>query len=353
MGKLIRKRSQKAGLPPGSLVYTGERVHEEVRISIIEYNEKHFQERMIGGFDECLVMQDKPGVTWIKVEGIHAVENLEKLGKCFNLHPLVVEDILHTDQRPKMEDFDDYLFVVLRRINYTQSNDLSSEQISLVLGSNFIISLQESNEAIFAPVLERLRTSKGRIRRNGADYLLYTLIDLIVDSYFVVLENFGETLEYLEEEVVKRPTPQTLKDIHRFKYDMILLRKSVWPLREVVGRLERRESGLIQEATGIYFKDVYDHTIIAVDNIETYRDILSGMLDIYLSSISNRLNEIMKVLTIIATIFMPLTFLAGVWGMNFKYMPELGWIWGYPAALGLMVVIALFMVCYFRRKNWI
>jgi magnesium transporter len=355
MSKLLRKRTKKAGLPPGSLVYTGEKVDAKVSITIIDYDEEHFQEKAQASFDECLLVRNKPGVTWIKVDGIHAVENLQKLGDCFNLHPLVLEDILNTDQRPKIEDFDDYVYIVLRMINYSEDedNELSSEQISLILGSNFLISFQEGDGAAFAPILERLRTSKGRIRKSGADYLAYTLMDLIVDNYFVVLEKFGETLEYLEEEVVKRPTPETLQDIHRFKYDMIMLRKSVWPLREVIARLERPESDLIQDSTAIYFKDVYDHTIVAIDNIETYRDILSGMLDIYLSSISNRLNEIMKVLTIIATIFMPLTFLAGVWGMNFKYMPELRWPWGYPAALGLMLVIALSMVRYFRRKKWI
>ncbi|MEW6657692.1 MAG: magnesium/cobalt transporter CorA [Thermodesulfobacteriota bacterium] len=353
MSKLLRKRAKKAGLPPGSLVYTGEKVDEKVSITVVEYDEEHFHEKEKASFDECLLLRNKTGVTWIKVDGIHAVDNLQKLGDCFNLHPLVLEDILNTDQRPKIEDFDDYLYIVLRIINYSEDNELRSEQISLILGNNFLISFQEGNGAFFAPILERLRTSKGRIRKSGADYLAYALMDLIVDNYFVVLEKFGETIEYLEEEVVKQPTPKTLQDIHRFKYDMILLRKSVWPLREVINRLERRESDLIQEATGIYFKDVYDHTIIAIDNIETYRDILSGMLDIYLSGISNRLNEIMKVLTIIATMFMPLTFLAGVWGMNFKYMPELGWIWGYPAALGLMLVVALSMVRYFRRKKWI
>jgi magnesium transporter len=281
------------------------------------------------------------------------VENLQKLGDCYHLHPLVLEDILNTDQRPKIEDFDNYIYLVLRKINYSENNELSSEQISLVLGSNFLISLQESNGALFAPILERLRTSKGRIRKSGPDYLAYALMDLIVDHYFVVLEKFGEALEYLEEEVVKRPTPATLQDIHRSKYDMIMLRKSVWPLREVIGRLERRESDLIEEPTAIYFKDVYDHTIVAVDNIETYRDILSGMLDIYLSSISNRLNEVMKVLTVIATIFMPLTFLAGIWGMNFKHMPELAWTWGYPASLGLMLAVSLAMLFYFRRKKWL
>lgn len=352
MGKFARKRAQKVGLPPGSLVYTGEKVDEQVSITIIDYDEQHYQEKEVAGFDQCLLVKDKPGATWIKVNGIHQVGNLEKLGECFNVHPLTLEDILNTDQRPKIEDFENYLYIVLRVINYSQE-ELSSEQVSLILGSNFLISFQESNGAIFAPILDRLRTSKGRIRKSGADYLAYALMDLIVDNYFVVLEQFGEALEYLEEEVVKRPTHETLQDIHRFKYDMIMLRKSVWPLREVVGHLERKESDLIQETTGVYFKDVYDHTIVAIDNIETYRDILSGMMDIYLSSISNRLNETMKVLTVIATLFMPLTFMAGIWGMNFKHMPELGWVWGYPMALGLMVVVALSMMHYFHRKKWL
>lgn len=353
MGKLLKKRTKKAGLPPGTLVYTGEKVDTQVSITLVEYDEQQFQEKELASFDECLLLKDKPGVTWIKVDGLHAVENLQKLGDCFHLHPLVLEDILNTDQRPKIEDFDDYIYIVLRMIDYSENDELNSEQISLILGSNFLISFQENNHTIFAPILERLRTSKGRIRKSGADYLAYTLMDLIVDNYFVVLEKLGEAIEFMEEEVVKRATPETLQDIHRFKFDMIMLRKSVWPLREVIGRLERRESDLIQEATGIYFKDVYDHTIVAIDNIETYRDILSGMLDIYLSSISNRLNAVMKVLTVIATIFMPLTFLAGVWGMNFKHMPELEWVWGYPAALGLMLTIALSMVIYFHKKKWL
>jgi magnesium transporter len=353
MRRQLKKRAKKAGLPPGTLVYTGEKADAHVSVSIIDYDERHFHEREKAAFDECLILKDKPGVTWIKIVGVHEVANLEKLGECYNLHPLVLEDILNTDQRPKVEDFDDYLYIVLRTINYVADDQLSSEQVSLILGSNFLISFQEGNGVLFSPILERLRASKGRIRKSGADYLAYALMDLIVDNYFVILEKFGEAIEYLEEEVVKQPTTETLQDIHQYKYDMIMLRKSVWPLREVIARLERRESDLLQEATGIYFKDVYDHTIVAIDNIETYRDILSGMLDIYLSSISNRLNGIMKVLTVIATIFMPLTFLAGVWGMNFKHMPELDKVWGYPMALGLMICVALAMMRYFHKKKWL
>jgi magnesium transporter len=354
MSKIKKKRSKKAGLPPGSLIYTGEKIHEQVEITVVDYDEQNYEEKKISKFEECLVYKNKPTVTWINVNGISHVKNLEKLGECFNLHPLIMEDILNTDQRPKIEDLDDYLFIVLKTINYPEdTKEIMAQQISLILGSNYVISFHESDGDIFAPIRERLHTAKGHIRKAGADYLTYSLVDFIVDQYFVVLEQFGENIEYLEDAVVAQPTPQTLSDIHHYKNDMIILRKSMWPLREVVSRLGRRESPLIHEDTGLYFKDVYDHTIVAIDTVETYRDILSGMLDIYLSSVSNKLNETMKVLTVIATIFMPLTFLAGLYGMNFKFMPELEWRWGYFMVLALMVLIVAIMLAYFRNRRWI
>ena len=354
MPKMIKKRSRKAGLPPGTLIYTGEKIYGEAKVTIIEYDEHDYQEREITTFEECLLLRNKTTVTWINVQGISHIPNMQKLGECFNLHPLVMEDILNTDQRPKIEDYEEYLFIVLKTIKHDDTNDeIVADQISLILGQNYVISFHESDGEVFSPIKGRLSAAKGRIRKEGADYLAYALVDLIVDNYFVVLEKLGETIEYLEEDVATRPTTQTLQDIHRFKNDMIILRKSMWPLREVIGRLERRESPLIQDSTGPYFKDVYDHTIVAIDTVETYRDILSGMLDIYLSGISNRLNEIMKVLTIIATIFMPLTFLAGVYGMNFKHMPELEWRWGYFAVWVFMVAVAISMLLYFRKRRWI
>jgi magnesium transporter len=354
MSKIKKKRSKKAGLPPGSLIYTGEKIHEQVEITVVDYDEQNYEEKKISKFEECLVYKNKPTVTWINVNGISHVKNLEKLGECFNLHPLIMEDILNTDQRLKIEDLDDYLFIVLKTINYPEdTKEIMAQQISLILGSNYVISFHESDGDIFAPIRERLHTAKGHIRKAGADYLTYSLVDFIVDQYFVVLEQFGENIEYLEDAVVAQPTPQTLSDIHHYKNDMIILRKSMWPLREVVSRLGRRESPLIHEDTGLYFKDVYDHTIVAIDTVETYRDILSGMLDIYLSSVSNKLNETMKVLTVIATIFMPLTFLAGLYGMNFKFMPELEWRWGYFMVLALMVLIVAIMLAYFRNRRWI
>jgi magnesium transporter len=346
--------AKKAGMPPGSLVYTGGKEHLPAKITITRYNDKDFEENKFDHLDECPLLGDPAVVTWINVSGIHQVKNLEKLGECFNIHPLVLEDILEAGQRPKIEDYDDYLYIVLDSIRpVAEGEELESEEISLVLGPHYVLSFYEGDGDLFAPVRERLLKAKGRIRKMGADYLAYTIIDLIVDNYFVELEKFGEQIEFMEDEVVSRPSPGTLSAVHRFKNDMIMLRKSLWPLREVIARLERRESPLITENLGNYFRDVYDHTIIAIDTVETYRDILSGMLDIYLSSMSNRLNEIMKVLTIIATIFMPLTFLVGVYGMNFEHMPELKWRYGYYGTLVVIVAIAVTMLLYFRRKRWI
>jgi magnesium transporter len=279
---------------------------------------------------------------------------IEKVGAHFGIHPLVLEDILHTGQRPKVEDLGDYIFIVLKMLYHDdQEDEMLGEQVSLLLGQNCVISFQEREGDIFNPIRERIRNSKGRIRRAGADYLAYALVDAIVDHYFVILEKMGEKIESLEEELVTNPTPETLQIIHKLKRNLIFLRKSVWPLREVINALERGESPLITEPTGIYLRDVYDHSIQVIDTIETFRDMVSGMLDIYLSSLSNRMNEVMKVLTIIATIFIPLTFIAGIYGMNFKFMPELEWHWGYPTALIVMLLIVGSMFIYFRRKKWL
>jgi magnesium transporter len=354
MPKSFRRMASKVGMPPGSLVYTGEAEHPTAQITVTRYNEQTIVESQLEAFDACLMVADPGEVTWINVTGVSRVKDLEKLGECFKIHPLVLEDILEVGQRPKVEDYDDYLYIVLNSIRPVgEGEELAAEEISLVLGPHYLLSFYAGDDDIYAAVRERLLQAKGRIRKLGADYLAYALIDLVVDNYFIVLERFGDQVESLEDEVVARPSPQTLRDVHQFKNDMIMLRKSLWPLREVIARLERRESPLISENLGNYFRDVYDHTIIAIDTVETYRDILSGMLDIYLSSMSNRLNQIMKVLTIIATIFMPLTFITSLYGMNFKNMPELQWEYGYFMVLGMVVVIAVAMLEYFRRKQWI
>jgi magnesium transporter len=353
MARIIKKISQKAGLPPGSLVYVGDKTEKKFKATVVVYNQDTYAEEKLASLDACLILPDPHKVTWLDINGLHEIQNLEKLGDCFSLHPLVVEDILNTNQRPKVEDYGNYLYLVLKIINYQkEAQEVSSDQLSLIVGPNFVISLHENDEAIFNAIRERLK-SKGKIRRSGADYLAYSLMDLVVDQYFVILEDLGETIEELEEELVSQPDPQTVHQIHRLKRVMIILRRSVWPLREVLSQLERQESPLIQEGTSLYIKDVYDHVIQVIDTIETFRDMLSGMLDVYLSSISNRLNEVMKVLTIIATIFIPLTFIAGVYGMNFEFMPELKWRWGYFVILACMAVIFLAMLLFFRKKKWI
>jgi magnesium transporter len=353
MSRSLRKFARKAGMPPGSLIYLGDKEPQPAKITIIHYSDTDYVETEFDAFTECLPMADRTGVTWIKVNGLQQVKNLEKLGECFQIHPLVLEDILDLEQRPKIEDYENYLYIALKTINLTGAEAIEAQQVSLILGPHYLISFHEGDGGLFASIRERLRQGKGRIRKMGADYLAYALIDLIVDNYFVKLETFSDKVEFLEDEVVVRPSPETLREVHRFKNDMIMLRKSLWPLREVIARLERRESPLISDNLTIYFKDVYDHTIIAIEEVETYRDILSGMLDIYLSSMSNRLNEIIKVLTIIATIFMPLTFITSLYGMNFKNMPELSWEYGYFGVLGAIAIIAAAMLWYFRKKHWI
>ncbi|MCU0579876.1 MAG: magnesium/cobalt transporter CorA [Desulfobacterota bacterium] len=354
MTPTIKKRSEKAGLPPGTLIHLGERRSERTRITLLDYGEDHCEEGEVERIDECSRYQDRPSVTWINVSGLHQVDQIEQLNQCFGLHPLVLEDILNTDQRPKMEDFGTYIYIVLKMIYPADSgSEFITEQVSLILGPRYLISFQESEGDVFEPIRERVRNGKGRLRKLGADYLAHALLDTIVDHYFIILERLGEQEEELEEVLTKNPTPRTLQAIHQLKREMIFLRKSVWPLREVISGLERAESPLIQTSTAVYLRDIYDHTIQVIDNLETFRDMLSGMIDIYLSSISNRMNEIMKVLTIIATIFIPLTFIVGLYGMNFKYMPELESPWGYPAVLVLMLGVSVFMLLYFKRKKWL
>ena len=355
MPRFVRKTAQRtAGLTPGTLVHIGEKRTEKVRISIIDYDETQLEEKEAKTVEECFPYKDKPTITWINVDGIHDTAIVEKLGKHFGLHPLLLEDIVNTEQRPKLEDFGSHIFVVLKMLSFNkESNELEAEQVSLVFGSNFVLSFQERVGDILDPVRERIRKAKGRVRKSGADYLAYALIDSIVDGYFAILEQLGESIEDTEQELSAHPTVETLQSVRAFKKEMIYLRKSIWPLREAVNSLGRGESPLVHESTGIYLRDVYDHTIQIIDTIETYRDILSGMLDIYLSSMSNRMNEVMKVLTIFASIFIPLTFVAGIYGMNFKFMPELEWPLGYFAALGFMSAIAASLVVYFRRKRWL
>ena len=354
MKEPAKHRSQKAGAVPGTLIHVGERKIESVRITVIDYSEESFQEKQVPTIEECFEFKGTPTVTWINIDGIHQIDVIEKIGRQFDLHPLILEDILNTEQRPKFEDFGSYIYVVLKMLSYSeQQQKVRAEQVSIVLGSNFVISFQESVGDVFDSVRERIRSAKGRVRKMGSDYLAYSLIDAIVDNYFIILEKLGEKVEAMEERLLKFPTEQTLRQIHGLKREMIFLRKSVWPLRELIGGLQRSESELVDKTTALYLRDVYDHTIQIIDTIESLRETVTGMLEIYLSSISNRMNAVMKVLTMIATIFIPLTFIAGIYGMNFKYMPELGWRFGYALVWLVIIVIVIGMIIYFRRKRWL
>jgi magnesium transporter len=353
MPRFAKKVSRKTGLPPGAIIHIGERRTEAVRLTLVSYDPEQFKEKELGTVEEAFPFRDRPAVTWLNVDGLHRTDIVEKVGEVVGLHPLLLEDIVTTGQHPKMEDFGDYIFVTMKTLHYNEATGtVEAEQMSLILGAGYVMTFQEKASDIFKPVLERLRSGKGRLRSAGADYLAYALMDAVVDGYFTVLEKTGEKIESVEDDLVTAPDRSELQQIQALKREMLFLRRSVWRLREVLSCLDRGESSLIQEPTRIFFKDIYDHVIQVIDTVETYRDMLSGMLDIYLSSVSNRLNEVMKVLTIIATIFIPLTFVAGVYGMNFKHMPELDWKLGYPMALLIMSAIAAVMLVYFRRKKW-
>ena len=352
--KRIRSKLKKAGLPPGTLVYTGERKMETARITVIDYDVNTFQEKQVAKIEDCFEFKTTPTVTWINIDGLHDVNIIEKIGNQYDFHPLVLEDILNTGQRPKFEDYEKYVYIVLMMLSFDdESQTVLSEQVSIVLGKNYVISFQENIGDVFEQIRDRIRNAKGKIRKMGADYLMYALLDAIVDNYFIILEKLGEKIEFLEEELVSNPMEKTLQQIHNLKREMVHLRRSIWPLRELLSGIERSESDLILESTDAYLRDVYDHTIQVIDTVESFRDMVSGMLDIYLSSVSNRMNEVMKVLTIIATIFIPLTFIAGVYGMNFKYMPELKWKFGYFGVLLIMLIITGGMLYYFKKKKWL
>ncbi len=361
MPRFLKKRSHKAGLPPGTIVPSESAgTRDDVKVFVMDYNEAQFQERETEKVEECFPYKDSDTVTWINVDGIHDVDVLQKLGTHFGMHPLSLEDVASTGQRPKLEDFESYLLIILNMIDYDSvKGEITSEQISIVVTNGSVISFQERRGDVFEGIRERIRTAKGRIRKMGSDYLAYALLDSIVDNYFVVLEKLGEKIEAMEDKVVSDPSPKVLQEIHHLKGETLFLRKSVWPLRELTSNLERTESSLIKESTSAYLRDLYGHTIQVMETIDTFREIIGGMRDTYLSSISNRMNEVMKVLTIIATIFIPITFVAGIYGMNFSSeaspwnMPELGWRYGYVGALAVMAAIAIGMLVYFRKKQWL
>ena len=358
------------GVPPGTLHHIGDVYLEQISLRRTVYTATSAEMQEIEQVDSLLTGTTQAGTVWIEVNGLHDVETIEKIGRHFAIHPLVLEDILDTTQRPKFEEFDQYLFLVLRvprvvkpvsegkkkkAADYTDEakGNIVFEQVSWLVGKNWLISFTETDRDLFEPVRARILTGKGRIRSQGTDYLAYALLDLTVDHFFSVLDELGDVLNYLDEALVIRPGPLQLKQIHFFKRQLLYLHKAVWPVREIIGSFERCESGLCNAETRPYLRDIYDHIIQVIDMVETYRDLVAGMLDIYLSSISYRLNEVMKVLTIISTIFIPLTFIAGVYGMNFESMPGLRWEYGFYAVGTLMLAVSLVMIKFFRIKKWL
>ena len=353
MTRLFRPFKGKVGAAPGTVQYHGPRKVEQIVLQVMDMTPDLLEERELGGVEEALAYRDTSSLTWLNIIGLHDIDTLRRIGDHFGLHPLVQEDIVNTHQRPKLEDYEDYLYLVCRMISFdAEAASISTEQVSLVVGPHWILTFQEQPGDVFEGVRQRIRLGKGRIRTTGPAYLAYALLDAVVDSYFVVIERVGDEIESLEERLLQAPEASLLHAIHKIKREMILLRRAVWPLREVAAGCERGDSPLLPRTTRIFFRDLYDHTIQVADAVDSYRDILTGLQDLYLSSVSNRMNEVMKVLTTIGTLFIPLTFLAGIYGMNFEHMPELGWKWSYPVFGVVCVGLITGMLAWFRRRHW-
>lgn len=339
------------GAPPGTLFYNGEARTEQVKITLIEYNENEFFESEYFEISKCLSDVRPNMVKWINVDGIHKTEIVEQLGKAYDIHPLTLEDIVHVDQRPKFEDYDHYVVAMMKMIQYT--TEVESEQLAIILLENTVISFQEPQSGdAFDIIRNRLRQNKGRVRRLDADYLAYALMDAVVDLYFTTIERIGDKIEDIEEAIISDSNGKSLKELYHLKREMIYLRKQVWPMRDMINNMVRSETNLINPTSDIYLRDLSDHVTRIIDTVETYRDLLSGIMDIYLSTNANKMNEVMKVLTIMSSIFIPVTFIAGVYGMNFDNMPELKTQNGYFITCGVMLAMIVGLLIYFRRKKW-
>jgi len=360
MNRRASRTSGKHGLKPGTVVYVGKERSEDVHVDVIDYTETEYTETRVTSAEECFPYKDTPSLTWINVVGLHDAELVEKLGRHFGIHTLILEDIVNTNHRPKQEDADDHIFMIMKMLYGDAGSDaLKAEQVSVLFGKNWVMTFQEVGEDVFDLVRRRIKTTIPRVRLLTADYLAYSLVDAVVDNYFIVLEQLGEAIEELDDAISADPNPELMHRIRDLKKQLIILRKAVWPLREAVGGLERSESKLIRESTGPYLRDLYEHTIQVIDTVETYRDLVAGLLDLYHTGVSNRMNDIMKVLTIFATIFIPLGFLAGVYGMNFDTgaspfnLPELGFKYGYIGFWCAAVAVGGGLLWFFRRKKWL
>ncbi len=353
----FKRHNFRPGTAPGTLTAHPD-TSGPVKISLIDYGPDHFEERRLDRIDDAFGYKERDSVTWINIEGLSDVELIAHLGDRFGFHKLALEDVISCGQRPKVEPYDDYEFLILRSVQLDHGTDLIGEQISLFLGAGYVVTFQEIPGDSWEAVRERIRLGRGLIRKRGSDYLAYALIDALIDEFFPVLERYGEEIERLENELIEKASPGLLNEIHRIKRDLLMLRRTAWPERDLLNSILRDGSELVTAETRVFLRDCYDHVVQVIDVIETYRELAGGMLDVYLSSVSNRMNEIMKVLTILSAIFIPLSFIAGVYGMNFDTgvsrfnMPELHWVMGYPFALGLMAAVALVLIGYFKKKGW-
>jgi magnesium transporter len=345
------------GTSPGTLTYVGDEVKVATNITLIEYNDDFEKVKKITNLHDCKTSSPSQQITWLNVDGIHEVNVIETIGQRYDLHPLIMEDILNTQQKPKFEyfDADKLLYTTFKMLEYNPyTREVGIEHISLVLGDSYLLSFQEEKQRdIFETVLERIQKSVGKTRKNGADYLFYSLMDSVVDNYFLVLEKLADQLEKLEEEVINTPKQKNVNELYNLKRELTLMRKHVWPLREMMSMLIREESPLISANTSLYLRDVYDHVTQVLETIDSYRELIASLLDLYLSSVSNKMNNVMKVLTVISVIFMPLTFVAGIYGMNFDNMPELHWRYGYYFVWGIMITLVIAMLFYFKKKDWL
>jgi magnesium transporter len=349
-----RKLLKKTGKPPGTLDHVGEKKSEKIKITVTRYGPEECEEKVVETVDDAIRSTEKPGVVWINVDGLHKPEVIERFGKHFNIDYMVLEDILDTGQNPKVDEYEDYICVILKMLTFdTERCKVLSEQFSIIFGRNYVLTFQEAEGDVLDPVRKRIRNPTSRFRRSAADYLAYAIVDTIVDHYFVVSDLIKDRLDDMEEDLLADSSMANIQELHILKRDLVLLRKNAWPLREMVNSLEKSDSPLIADPTQKYLRDVRDHVTQVIDAVESVRDLLSSLQEIQLNLTSNRMNEIMKVLTLIATIFIPLTFIAGLYGMNFELMPELSWPWGYPAALLIMACVGLFMFLFFKRKHWI
>jgi magnesium transporter len=340
------------GSPPGTLFYNGEHKNERIKITLIEFNETEFFEEEFYDLSHCIEHVKPNMIKWMNIEGVHKTELIEKIGQIYGLHPLTLEDIVHIDQRPKFEEYENYLLTIMKMISY--SDEVEAEQLSIILKDSTVISFQEPTGGdAFDIIRERLRQSKGRVRKLGADYLYYALMDAVVDCYFNAIEKIGDKVERIEEEIMNQPRKQSLNELYRIKREVIYLRKQVWPLRDMINNLIRSETTLITTNTHLFLRDIQDHSTRIIEAVEIYRDLLSGIMDIYLSTNANKMNEVMKMLTIISTIFIPVTFISSVYGMNFDYMPELRSPYGYAGVLLVMLIVIVSLVIYFKRKKWL